>query len=185
MNATKERSWSPVKGEQFEAVSVGNVTVKLYRRRRLTANRKKKRIIYELADYTSGVRRLRSFTDHGDARNEAEKIARQLSTGDATAATMRNSQAASYGRSVELYVPPARHWSVRPAFTRRLLKFLAMIAIEAARFFSNGTALTSTRKRVADVVAELIAAKEARGKSAALHRRLAGTADTVRQILWC
>ena len=49
MNTTKERSWTPVKGEQFEAVSVGNVTVKLYRRNRPTANRKKKRTPESLA----------------------------------------------------------------------------------------------------------------------------------------
>ena len=56
MNATKERSWSPVEGETFEAITVGNVMVKIYRRRRTTANRKKKRFIFEVGDYTSGRR---------------------------------------------------------------------------------------------------------------------------------
>jgi integrase len=166
MNATKERNWTPVKGEQFEAVSVGNVTVKLYRRRRLTANRKKKRTIYELADYTSGVRRLRGFTDHGGARKEAEKIARQLSSGDATAATMRNSEAASYGRAVELLRPTGIALEVAAGIVAKAVEILGEDRIiEAAHFLKRHGACQVTRKRVADVVAELIAAKEARGKS--------------------
>ena len=167
MNTTKERSWTPVKGEQFEAVSVGNVTVKLYRRRRWTANRKKKRIIYELADYTGGRRRLRGFTDHGAARKEAEKIARQLSTGDATAATMRNSQAASYGRSVEIIRPTGASLEYAASVYAKLYEILGGdYAIEAGTYYARHRADQVTCKPVADVVAELIAAKEARGKSA-------------------
>jgi hypothetical protein len=44
----------------------------------------------------SGARRLRSFGAKDEARKEAEKIARQISSGDATAATMRNSEAARF-----------------------------------------------------------------------------------------
>ncbi|HWD92027.1 MAG TPA: hypothetical protein VG938_06725 [Verrucomicrobiae bacterium] len=36
------------------AVNVGNVTVKLYKRQRITANGKYKRAIYEVANYTNG-----------------------------------------------------------------------------------------------------------------------------------
>jgi integrase len=167
MNTTKARNWTPVKGEQFEAVSVGNVTVKLYRRRRITANGKKKRTIYELADFTSGVRRLRGFADHGDARNEAEKIARQLSTGDATAATMRNPEAASYGRAVELLRPTGAALEMAAGTFAKAFEILGGdFVIEAATFYKKHRADQVTRKRVADVVAELIAAKEARKKSA-------------------
>jgi len=166
MNATKERNWTPVKGEQFEAVSVGNVTVKLYRRQRWTANRKTKRTIYELADYTSGVRRLRGFTDHGDARKEAEKIARQLSSGDATAATMRNSEAASYGRALELLRPTGTALEVAAATYAKAVEILGSDAvIEAATFYARHRADQVQRRAVADVIAELIATKEARGKS--------------------
>jgi integrase len=167
MNATKERSWTPVKGEQFEAVSVGNVTVKLYRRNRPTANRKKKRTIFELSDYTSGVRRLRSFTDLGKARKEADKIARQLSSGDATAATMRNSEAASYGRAVELLRPTGAALEVAAASYAKAFEILGSNAvIEAATFYARHRADQVQRRTVADAVAELLAAKKARGKSA-------------------
>jgi integrase len=168
MNSTKDkRNWTPVKGEQFEAVKIGNVTVKLYRRRRWTANRKKKRTIYELADYTGGVRRLRGFADHGAARKEAEKIARQLSSGDATAATMRNSEAASYGRAVELLRPTGADLVLAAASYAKAFEILGGDAVvEAANFYARHRPDQVKRKRVADVVAELIAAKEARGKSA-------------------
>ena len=166
MNTTKARNWTPVKGEQFEAVSVGNVTVKLYRRRRITANGKKKRTIYELADFTSGVRRLRGFADHSDARKEAEKIARQLSTGDATAATMRNPEAASYGRAVELLRPTGTALEMAAGTFAKAFEILGGdTVIEAATFYARHRTDQVTRKRVPDVVAELLAMKEARKKS--------------------
>jgi integrase len=125
------------------------------------------RTIYELSDYTSGVRRLRSFTDLSKARKEADKIARQLSSGDATAATMRNSEAASYGRAIELLQPTGAALEVAAGVYAKCFEILGGdYAIEAAQFFSRHRADQVTCKPVADVVAELIAAKEARGKSA-------------------
>jgi hypothetical protein len=38
-------------------------------------------------------------------RLEAGKIARQIATGDTTAASMKNSHAASFGRAIELLQP--------------------------------------------------------------------------------
>ena len=181
MSTTKTRSWTPVKGEQFEAVSVGNVTVKLYRRRRLTANRKKHRTIYELVDYTGGRRRLRSFTEHADALKEAEKIARQLSTGEATAASMSNAAAASFGRFKELIRPTGAAPEVVGATYAKIYELVGDAGIEAAQFYKRHRIDQVTRKRVPDVVTELIAAKEARGKSARytgdLNARLTRFAD--------
>src|SRR5437867_6849428 len=87
-----------------ETVAVGNIMVRIYKRQRPTTTGKS-RTIFEVADYTGGGRRLRGFTEHAKARGEAEKIARQLASGDVEAATMRNSVAASYGRAVELLRP--------------------------------------------------------------------------------
>jgi hypothetical protein len=69
MNAMQ--SSNPVK------ITVGNVMVRIYKRRRRIA-RGKYRTVFEVSDYTSGARRFRGFSDEGDARREAEKIARQL-----------------------------------------------------------------------------------------------------------
>lgn len=167
MNETKVRAWTPVKGEQYEVATVGNVTVKLYRRRRLTANGKKERTVYELADYTSGTRRLRSFSDLTKARKEADKIAGQLASGDATAAGMRNSDAASYGRAVELLRPTGAALEVAAGVYAKVFEILGGdYAIEAAQYYARHRADQVQRRAVADVVAELIAVKESRSKSA-------------------
>ena len=63
-----------------ETVTVGNVMVRIYKRQRPTTTGKR-RTVFEVADYASGIRRLRGFTEHSDARAEAEKIANQLSSG--------------------------------------------------------------------------------------------------------
>ena len=167
MSTTKARSWTPVKGEQFEAVNVGNVTVKLYRRVRQTANGKNKRTIYELSDYTSGVRCLRSFSDLGKARREADKIAGQIASGNTTAATMLNSQAASFGRALELIRPTGATLEMVAATYAKAFEILGSDAmIEAAKFYKRHRADQVTRKPVADVIAELVALKESRGRSA-------------------
>jgi hypothetical protein len=57
------------------------------------------------SDYTNGSRRMRGFNDHKAALTEAERIARTLSAGEAISASMRNLEAASYGRAVELLRP--------------------------------------------------------------------------------
>ena len=61
------------RSKPFSVVTVGNVTVKIYRRFR-DKRKPTKRAIFEVADYTTGVRRLRGFGGEGDARKEAEKI---------------------------------------------------------------------------------------------------------------
>ena len=148
-----------------ETVKVGNVTVSIYKRERPTAIGKR-RTIFEVADYTSGIRKFRGFSDYAEARKEAEKIARQLSTGDATAAAMRNSDAASYGRSVELIRHTGAALELAASVYAKCFEILGGdYAIEAARFFKRHRADQVTKKRVADVVTELITAKEARGKS--------------------
>jgi integrase len=166
MNETKVRAWTPAKGEKFEAVTVGNVTVKIYRRQRVTANRKKTRWIYELADYTSGIRRLRGFTDLTKARKEADRIARQLSSGDATAAGMLNREAASYGRAVELLRPTGTALEVAAgAFAKAFEITGGDTVIEAAQFYARHRADQVQQRAVADAVAELVAAKQARRAS--------------------
>lgn len=147
-----------------EQIKVGNVIVKIYKRDRETATGK--RTVFEIPDYTSGARRLRGFTDHGTARKEAEKIARQLSTGDATAARMSNADAASFGRSKELIRPTGTSLEVVAATYAKIFEIVGDAGIEAAQFYKRHRPDQVTRKCVADVIVELIVTKEARGKSA-------------------
>jgi integrase len=94
MNRTK------AKKTKVETVHVGNARVKIYRRVRTVAGNEYP--TFEVCDYTSGRRKLRSFADHKAALDEAMRIARHLSTGDAVAAAMSGKEAASFGRCLEL-----------------------------------------------------------------------------------
>ena len=137
------------------AVSVGNVTVKIYSRQRRTALGQR-RTVFEVSDYTGGIRRLRGFTDAGEARREAEKIARQLSTGNATAASMKNSEAASFGRAIELLKPVGISLEVAAANYGKAFEILGQDSIiEAAAFYARHRADKIERRRVAEVVKEL------------------------------
>ena len=83
--------WPPV------TLTVGNVKVRIY-----TVTRADGYTFHQIADYTGGTRKLRSFASLPEARAEAERIARLLASGETTAARMRGTDAASYGRAVEL-----------------------------------------------------------------------------------
>src|SRR5262245_20170024 len=87
-----------------QLVRVGNVAVKIYRRHR-SILKGGTRTIFEVADYSSGQRVLKSFTDHAAAVKEAKRIADLLASGQVEAASLRNAEAASYGRAIELLRP--------------------------------------------------------------------------------
>ena len=148
-----------------ETVSVGNVMVRIYKRIRKTTTGKS-RTVFEVADYTAGPRRLRGFTEHAEARREAERIARQLSSGQVEAATMRGSEAASYGRAIELLRPTGIALEIAAATFAKSFEILGGDSmIDAAKFYNHHRADRIASKRVAEVVAELVGTKEAQGKS--------------------
>jgi integrase len=139
--------------------------VRIYRRNRPTASGKSSPYFY-VADYTTGERRMQGFSDAGKARQKAEQIARQLATGETTAATMRNSDAASYGRAVELLRPFNVSLEVAAAILAKAAEIVGIDrVIEAATFYDRHGADKITRRTVTATVAELIVAKRARGKS--------------------
>ena len=148
-----------------EAVKVGSVSVKIYSRQRKT-DLGESRTVFEVADYTGGTRKLRGFNDHKAARKEAERIARQLSSGESTAARMLNHEAASYGRAIELLRPTKTSLEVAVSAYAKAFEILGGDSmIEAARFYSRHRGDQVEKKRISDVVTELIEAKQARGKS--------------------
>src|SRR5690242_7639008 len=93
------------KKQKPETVKVGHITVKIYPHRKRIAGQKRPYLNWQVADYTTGERKWRTFADHAAAIREAERIAGLLSAGDVTAATMKNADAASWGRAVELIRP--------------------------------------------------------------------------------
>ena len=154
------------KAAKAEIVSVGNVIVRIYKRKRKTATGKR-RSIFEVADYSSGTRRLRGFKDHQTALDEADKIARQIASGNTTAATMLNSEAASYGRAFELLRPTGATLELASAVYAKAYQILGGDRIiEAATFFARHGGDQIICRTVAQVATELIEAKKARGKSA-------------------
>ena len=147
-----------------ETVKVGNIVVRIYRRQTTVKGREYQ--TYQVEDYTTGRRVLRSISDHGEAIQEAERIANQLSTGEVTAAQMSNSEAADYGSSVETLRPTGIGIVSAAAIVAKAVEILGGDRIiEAARFFARHRADKITHKTVAEVVTELIEAKEGRGKS--------------------
>lgn len=166
-----------------DTISVGNVVVKIYNRNRTTITGSK-RTIWEVADYTSGTRRLQSFSNFADAKAEAQRIARLLSTGDATAASFSGTDAASYGRAVEILrsygldIP----LELATAHYAEAVKILgADRVVEAARDFIRRNPTERPPRTLRDVANELVELKTNRKASARyiedLKLRLSKLAD--------
>lgn len=157
-----------------ETVKVGNVTVKVYRRQKTIKSKrkdgklvKKAYAVFEVEDYTTGTRRLRSFSNHAEAITTAETLAGQISTGQTTAASMTNPEAASFGRAAELLRPTGLSLEMAAATFAKGFEILGGDSlIEAAKFYAEHRVDTLTRRTAAETVAELIESKKARGKSA-------------------
>jgi integrase len=88
------------KGGTVRTVDFGNVTVDIYSRAKKVNGYDY--TIFEVADFTQGTRRMRSFTNLEKAIAEAERIAKQLSSGKSLAAQMDNHEAASYGNAIQI-----------------------------------------------------------------------------------
>ena len=143
-----------------EKVTVGNISVKIYRREKAGYE------IFEVADYSQGSRRLRSFNDHDQARDEAKKIARLMAAGESTAAQIRNPQAASYGRAVELLRPTGLPLEVVAAHFAEAFRILnGDLIVAAAQYFAARHQVNRQKKTVREVADEMIAIKTARGAS--------------------
>lgn len=162
------------KGRKPETVKVGNVVVRIYRRQKTVKVKLKNGTIlpkaytvFSVEDYSAGVRRFHDTTKHAKAVATATRIADQLANGQTVAASMSNTQAASYGRAVELLKPTGVALEVCAGI------FAEMFAImggthhaEAARLWKQTRAAVVTHKTVAEVVTELVEHKKNRQKSA-------------------
>jgi integrase len=141
----------------------GSVSVRIYKRSRWKANRKLgKRSVYEVADYTGGRRVFRTFTTEDDARKEAKRIADQLSSGNAIAASMTSSQAQSYGRAMEFIRPTGDSLETAAERYAAIVKILGSgeRAIAAAKAFAESDKLAvKTVKTVQQVIDLMLVAK--------------------------
>lgn len=145
-------------------VGRGNVTVKIYQRdKKVNGTRY---AVFEVADYTTGQRVLRSFSDRDKAVKEAERIEKCLAAGDIRGAQMRGTDVASFGRASELLKPTGVSLEICAAHFAEAFKILGSDRIvEAAKFMVARDPDAITRRTVAETVAELLAAKQARKSS--------------------
>jgi integrase len=144
-----------------ETVKCGSVVVKIYNREKRVGGRTY--TAYEVADFTGGRRKMRSFNDHGKARSCAADIARRLAQGESTMAAMRNTDAASYARALELLKPSGTALETACATYSRAVEALGGDMItEAVAFYLRHSADKLKVRTVADVVDEVLQVKERR-----------------------
>jgi len=117
----------------FRTARCGNVSVNIYR-----ISPANKSPYFQVADYTQGKRRLRTFTKETKAFHEAQRIARSLSKGDVTAANLTNAQAAAFARATEHIAPTGD--SIEIATARYT---------EAVNILGSGSLLTAAAKEYA------------------------------------
>jgi integrase len=163
MSANKKRQ-----KQKPDKVTVGNVTVKIYRRQRPTLAGGK-RTIYEVANYVNGRRRLTSFSDAGRARAEAERIAGLLSSGQAIAADLRAAEAAEYGNAVAIL----RNAGIETSLQTVADRYVQMVQIYGSEDVVRGIEIAKqhrpenvTPRTMQEIADELVALKENRQASA-------------------
>ena len=151
-----------------ETVTVGLVTVTIYKRTRATVTGGK-RTIYEVANYVNGRRRLTSFTEHALATAEAQRIAGLLSSGQSIAANLRADEAAEYGNAVAILRNANLETSLQTVADRYVeaVKILgAENIVKAAEFYIQRNPAQREPRTMQQVADELVALKENRQASA-------------------
>lgn len=144
--------------------------MKVYRRTRSDGT-----LGFEVANYASGKRRLESFPSAESALDRADTLARQLSEREVLAAELTNEQAAEYAASLQNLAPYGVSLISATATLADCLKLvgdLATLQSAAKSYVARNKQLQ--RKRVSDVVTELLELKEARKASTRYLQDLRG-----------
>lgn len=141
-------------------VKVGNVAVRIYR------GQTRGYPYFQVADFSSGKRKFVTFSDEQEARDKAQEIALKLNSGQVDVLTMTSADRASFVRASELLQPTGIPVELAAAeFAEAKLKLGGRSLVEAVNFFVRHNPASLPRKTVAEVVAELVAAKTADGVS--------------------
>src|SRR5208282_758429 len=145
----------------------GNVTIKIYERtRRISKRGKRTRTLFEVVDYTEGRRAFRGFSTFDAAAQEAERLAKLIATGQTAAATLRNADAASFGRALELLRGIDTPLEMVAAHYAKAFKILGGDRIvEAAKDFIRRNPLRRVPRSVRQVADEMIELQTKRAKS--------------------
>ena len=161
-------------------VTLGRVSVSIYKRTAPNGS-----ACFMVANYADGKRRFDSYADESLALEAAGKLARQLSECEVLAAAMTNEQASEYAAAVQKLAPFNMGLLSAADAVVNALKIIGgfdslekvkqaaaqglplpdMADLQAAAKFYRQRHKKTTAKRVADVVAELLTVKAARGAS--------------------
>lgn len=150
----------PVMGKAILARS-GSTTVKIY------AGEIRGHPNHVVAYYHGGRRVRRNFADFTQAKLEAQAVANRLATGELQALTLSDEDKAVYTLALEALEPIGKRLDVAAAEYADALRQLAPKAtlLEAVQFFNRHHVQSLPRKRVAEVVAELLETKRTDGAS--------------------
>ena len=155
MNTTPDSNEFPV------LIRKGNTVVRIYR-----IENRGGRITYQVADYSSGKRRLKTFTDLAEARRQAGFVATKMQAGEVDALRISPADRASYSRAVEALRPTGAALEIAATVYAEAVKILGGDRIiEAAKDYSKRHPANLPRRTVGEVAEELLAAKVAAGAS--------------------
>ncbi len=121
---------------------------------------------FMVVNYASGKRRFDSYADESEAIEAAGTLARQMSERQVVAAAMTNEQASEYAASVQKVRPFNVSLLSAADTVAQCLPLVGGLAdVQAACRFYRERHKKTTPKPISEVVAELLALKEARGAS--------------------
>lgn len=160
MREPRSRTSKPAGGWPRK-VAFGRAAVTVYRRLRTDGS-----YGFEVANYATGKRRLESFPTEASALDRANQLARQTSERAVVAASMTNAQAADYASAVQALAPFKVGLPDTAGTVAACLKLVGDLPnlLAAAKFYAARNRQTQ-RKRVWDVVAELLTVKTNRKAS--------------------
>lgn len=141
-------------------VTIGRVTVTVYKDRTPSGNDR-----FRVANYSTGKRVYDPHPSEVEAMEAATRLARQLSQRDTLSASMTREQSIEYASIVQSLAPLGITPTAAVAAIVQAVKEVGDLATVSAAIHYYKTKHTPiVEKKVADVVADLIAEKKARNK---------------------
>jgi integrase len=143
-------------------VSCGAVSATIYK-----ARAKNGYVFFQLADLTSGRRRVRSFGSFEEARREADFQVTRIAKGEAAAADFSASDAAALARSRELLQPHGIEIESAAALLAEASKIVGSPArvLDAANWFARHNISQLPQLTVREAIEELLKVKDVGGRS--------------------
>lgn len=147
----------------------GNVAVRIYKTSTTKTTKEGPRtyLTFMVADFTGGRRKLRPFSDFTEAKREAKRIAAAIAGGQKVAASLTDDQALSYAHATNLLKGTGlRLENVASNYAEAVKRLDGDRVMAAVEYYLTHGPGNHPKKRVREVIDELLASKKAKGKSA-------------------